>query len=170
MKQKLTLACILMHTPAVLFLDEPTTGVDPVSRRDFWKILYELLQQGVSIFISTPYMDEAERCHRVGFMNKGHLITCDTPDGLRGQMHGDLLEMNAQPQREARAVLAPHPAVRGVAVFGNLLHVWVEDAERDEPLITAALTAQGYTVTDVRRMTPGLEDVFMSLISEENNA
>ena len=166
MKQKLALACTLIHTPTVLFLDEPTTGVDPVSRRDFWKILYSLLRGGVTLFVSTPYMDEAERCHRVALMDKGRILLCDTPDALKQRMKGDLLELIAQPQRQAKEALSALPEVRGVQVFGDRLHVWVADASRDEPHLLRSLSEQGIQVIASRRAVPGLEDVFVSVLSE----
>lgn len=167
MKQKLTLACTLIHTPQVLFLDEPTSGVDPVSRRDFWRILYTLLSQGVTILVSTPYMDEAERCNRIAMMNKGRIVMIDTPDRLRSNMHGDLLAFTATPQHRAKEIAAGLPEVQSVEIFGNKLHVLVADAHRDEPIIRRALADQGVQVSDVRQMIPGLEDVFISLLSEE---
>jgi ABC-2 type transport system ATP-binding protein len=166
MKQKLALACTLIHTPAVLFLDEPTTGVDPVSRRDFWKILYSLLREGVTLFVSTPYMDEAERCHRVALVDKGRILLCDTPEALKQRMKGDLLELIAQPQRQAKEMLSALPDVRGVQVFGDRLHVWVADASRDEPQLLRSLSEQGIQVLASRRVVPGLEDVFVSVLSE----
>lgn len=165
MKQKLALACTLIHTPRVLFLDEPTTGVDPVSRRDFWRILYSLLKQGVTLFVSTPYMDEAERCGRVALMDHGRLLLCDTPDALKQRMRGHLLEVVARPQRAARDLLQSRPEALGVQVFGDRLHVWVEDAERGGAALTAALEQAGITVSSLRRRAPGLEDVFVSVVA-----
>jgi ABC-2 type transport system ATP-binding protein len=165
MKQKLALACTLIHTPEVLFLDEPTTGVDPVSRRDFWKILYSLLRERVTIFVSTPYMDEAERCNRVALIERGRILLSDAPQALKQRMRGDLLEIIAQPQRQAKDILSRLPQVLGVQVFGDRLHVWVADAERDEPALTSALHGQGIQVTARRRVAPGLEDVFVSMLT-----
>jgi len=165
MKQKLGLACALMHTPEILLLDEPTTGVDPVSRRDFWRILYSLLGRGVTILVSTPYMDEAERCSRVALIDAGRILLCDTPDALKQRMSGDLLEIVAQPQDAARTVLASTPQVMGVQVFGDRLHVSVRDAASDEPALMQALAQAGVNVTSSRRAVPGLEDVFVSLLS-----
>ncbi len=165
MKQKLALACTLIHTPEVLFLDEPTTGVDPVSRRDFWKILYELLREGVTVFVSTPYMDEAERCGRVALMDRGRVHLCDTPEALKGRMRGALLELVATPQRLARDVLARMPGVSGIQVFGDRLHLWLRDAAVDEAAVGAHLAGHGITVADARRVAPGLEDVFVSLLA-----
>lgn len=164
MKQKLALACVLMHTPRVLFLDEPTTGVDPVSRRDFWKILYSLLKDGVTLFVSTPYMDEAERCTRVALMNRGQIIFCDTPAHLKQRMPGEMLEVCVEPLRPARKVLAVLPGVLDVQVFGDRLHVQVDRAAEAGPVITAALAAGGLTLTNLRQVEPGLEDVFVSLL------
>ena len=166
MKQKLALTCTLIHTPKVLFLDEPTTGVDPVSRRDFWKILYALLKQGVTLFVSTPYMDEAERCNRVALMDKGKVILCDTPLGLKGRMRGDLFEIIAQPASAVKAGLAGCDFVLGVQIFGDRQHVWVRDAATDETRVQEALAAKEITVSSLRRIVPGLEDVFMSLVEE----
>ncbi|MHB9110899.1 MAG: ABC transporter ATP-binding protein [Armatimonadota bacterium] len=168
MKQKLALACTLMHTPPVLFLDEPTTGVDPVSRRDFWRILYELVQDGVTLFVSTPYMDEAERCNRVALIDKGRIILCDTPDGLKRRMRGELLEVIAEPLREASDVVAGLPGVLGAQVFGERLHLWVEDAAKGEEAVRAALTGKKITIINIRRAEPGLEDVFISVISNQS--
>ena len=165
MKQKLALACTLIHTPTVLFLDEPTTGVDPVSRREFWKILYALLKDGVTVFVSTPYMDEAERCHRVALMDRGRLLRCDTPAALKRQMQGELLEIMAEPQREAKALLSAHPQVRGVQVFGDRLHVWVDRAGINEGALRAALQQRDVIVSHVRRVIPSLEDVFISMVA-----
>lgn len=167
MKQKLALACTLIHTPKVLFLDEPTTGVDPVSRREFWKILYSLLKQGVTLFVSTPYMDEAERCNRVALMNNGRIILCDTPEALKARMHGELIELIAEPLREARTMLSTHPSVLGVQVFGDRLHLWVNQAERDGAALSTELEQRNITVTSIRQIVPNLEDVFMSLVSGE---
>ena len=165
MKQKLALACTLIHTPEVLFLDEPTTGVDPVSRRDFWKILYELLRGGVTIFVSTPYMDEAERCGRVALMDRGRVRLCDTPEALRGRMQGRLLELVAIPQRRAREVLAQLPGIAGIQVFGNRLHLWLRDGGVDETAVCAHLGRNGIEACEIRTIAPGLEDVFVSLLS-----
>lgn len=165
MKQKLALACTLMHTPEILFLDEPTTGVDPVSRRDFWRLLYSLVSQGVTLFVSTPYMDEAERCTRVALIHRGRIIQCGTPDELKARMRGHLLELIADPQRLAKDALSTCPGVLGVQVFGERLHVWVDDADRDTPAVTSALASAGVTVIHLRRTAPGLEDVFISMVS-----
>ena len=123
MKQKLGLACALIHTPKVLFLDEPTNGVDPVSRRDFWRILYHLLREKVTIFVSTAYLDEAERCNRVALIHRGRLLACGTPDEVKRLMRGTILEIRADEPRQAVAVLeGGWPAV-SVGLFGDRVHV-----------------------------------------------
>jgi ABC-2 type transport system ATP-binding protein len=167
MKQKLALACTLIHTPSVLFLDEPTTGVDPVSRRDFWRILYDLVKAGVTIFVSTPYMDEAERCNRIALVNRGRVAICDTPEGLKARMRGEMWEVVADSARQAKMALASVPAVRGTQVFGDRLHVMIEGD--GEAAIHMALQRAGVTAAGVRRIAPGLEDVFISLFSEQSD-
>jgi len=166
MKQKLGMACALVHTPKVLILDEPTNGVDPVSRRDFWRILYQLLQEQVTIFVSTAYLDEAERCGRIGLMHQGKLLACDTVDGVKGLMKGVLLEVRCESVRRAGAVL--HAAHAGsVALFGDRLHVLVEDADRGQRAVESALSAAGIPCLGLRVTEPSLEDVFMSTLPEE---
>jgi len=168
MRQKLALACTLIHTPEVLFLDEPTTGVDPVSRRDFWKILYELLRGGVTIFVSTPYMDEAERCGRVALMDGGRVRLCDTPGALRGRMQGRLVEVVATPQRRAREALAQLPGILGIQVFGDRLHLWLRDGGADTAAICEHLGRHGVETCGIRAIAPGLEDVFVSLLAGQS--
>ncbi|MHB0913375.1 MAG: ABC transporter ATP-binding protein [Armatimonadota bacterium] len=164
MKQKLALAAILIPEPRLLLLDEPTTGVDPVSRRDFWQILYDLNREGVTLVVSTPYMDEAERCARLAFMFEGRTIAIDTPEGLRGLMRGEVLELATPDERRVRSIVAGMPGVLGVEIFGDRVHVVVEDAEAMVDPICARMRAEGATVTGIRRIEPGLEDVFVSLI------
>lgn len=161
MKQKLALACTLVHEPEALILDEPTTGVDPVSRRQFWRILYDLNRRGITIFVSTPYMDEAERASRVGLMNRGRIIAIGDPASLKAQMEGEILEVVAEPQEAAKTLLRNHPTVRSLEVFGARLHVLVPSAEVRVGL-EAALVDAGIRTTSVRRIPPSLEDVFVS--------
>ncbi|MEK7220688.1 MAG: ABC transporter ATP-binding protein, partial [candidate division NC10 bacterium] len=125
MRQKLALCAALIHRPEVLFLDEPTIGVDPVSRRDFWLLIYQLLQQGLTLLVSTPYLDEAERCHRVGMMDHGRLIACEDPAGLRRLLPGTLLELRGPTPEEAAPLLSRLPEVREAQVFGDALHLLV---------------------------------------------
>lgn len=169
MKQKLALVCTLIHTPQLLFLDEPTTGVDPVSRRDFWQILYGLVQEGMTLVVSTPYMDEAERCHRIALMNRGHILLCDTPQAVRTHMRGAVIEMQTARSWEARRLLLEIPSVRGVEVFGERLHVVVEDAAC-RPELLQTLAQKEIPVESARAVPAGLEDVFVMLMQEDDHA
>ena len=167
MKQKLGLACALIHTPKVLFLDEPTNGVDPVSRRDFWRILYQLLREKVTIFVSTAYLDEAERCSRVGLMHKGKLLALGTPDEVKRLMPGTILEVRASIPRRATAVLRKELGADSVSLFGDKVHVVTsapEDAARDVEVI---LRKQDIEFTNIRVIEPALEDVFVAILGAE---
>jgi drug efflux transport system ATP-binding protein len=164
MQKKLALACTLIHSPQVIFLDEPTTGVDPISRREFWDILGNLHVQGVTIFVSTPYMDEAERCSRVGLMYAGRLIECDTPDALRDLAPGELLAVWTPQIIAARELVRTLPGVREVQTYGDLLHVFVADADEAALLLKTTLSDAGIPVTEIKRITPRVEEVFVSLI------
>jgi len=163
MKQKLALACTLIHTPELLLLDEPTTGVDPVSRRDFWTLLSELLKTGLTIVMSTPYLDEAERCSRVALLNAGRLMVADTPAAVKGRMRGVVAEVAVTPQEEAAAFLRGRGGVRGVQAFGDRLNVVLEEASELEPM-AADLRGKRFGVEAVRIVPPSLENVFISLL------
>ncbi len=166
MRQKLALACTLIHAPMVLLLDEPTTGVDPVSRREFWRILYDLHRDGATILVSTPYMDEAERCTTVGLMYQGELISVEEPGAMKRRMRGDVLEVLAEPKAAARRSLKAAPEVLSETVFGDRLHLVVRDAASAIPALTARMQRQGVTVREIRPIAPSLEDVFISMIGE----
>lgn len=163
MRQKLALACTLIHTPRLIFLDEPTTGVDPVSRRDFWKILSSLLRSGITIVMTTPYMDEAERCSRVGLLSGGRLLAADTPQGVKSLMRGTVIEIVCPEIRRAFAVLKSLPGLREVQLFGDRLNVVVDEAEKETALIEAALADAGIPVIQKRVLPPSLENVFISV-------
>ncbi|NJC96624.1 MAG: ABC transporter ATP-binding protein [Anaerolineae bacterium] len=167
MKKKLALACALTYSPQVLFLDEPTTGVDPVSRRDFWLLLNDFLEQGITVFVSTPYMDEAERFHRVAFMHQGRITACDAPAALRSSLNGEMLDLLAKPQTEAVQYLRLHPRASHVQVFGERLHVLVENQKQDLPVLTSDLSKQGVHLSDIHNATPSLEDVFVALLEKQ---
>jgi ABC-2 type transport system ATP-binding protein len=167
MQKKLALACALIHSPEIIFLDEPTTGVDPISRREFWDILTELHVAGVTIFISTPYMDEAERCSRVGLMFEGHVIVCDKPEQIKGLVKGELLELWPDRLWEALPVVQQVPGVLEVQTYGALLHVFVDDITQRTPMIQQALTSMGIAVRRLRPIRPHLEEAFISLISKQ---
>jgi ABC-2 type transport system ATP-binding protein len=167
MQKKLALACTLIHQPEILFLDEPTTGVDPISRREFWDILSELHLQGITIFVSTPYMDEAERCSRIALMYKGQIIVCDQPDKVKGLVSGELIELRPANLRQAKETIANLEGLLEVQTYGDLLHVFVDDASRRIPELTSLLTAQGITVEGLRQTRPRMEEAFISLIQAQ---
>ncbi|MBX2992285.1 MAG: ABC transporter ATP-binding protein [Bacteroidetes bacterium] len=166
MKQKLALACTLVHTPKIIFLDEPTTGVDPVSRRDFWRILQSLLKSGITIFMSTPYLDEAERCLRVAFMNKGEIIRVDTPSNLKALMRGEVVEIVCGRVRDASHALKAHSAAREVQTFGDRLNIVVSEASTAQKEMEEILGKEKIPVTSWRVISPSLENVFISLLTQ----
>jgi ABC-2 type transport system ATP-binding protein len=167
MKQKLGLACTLIHTPKVLFLDEPTNGVDPVSRRDFWRILYQLLREKVTIFVSTAYLDEAERCNRVGLIHKGKLLALGTPDKVKEIMRGTIIEIRSGEPRRATALLREQLKVDSVGLFGDRVHIVTEDPERAKAQAEAVLTEAGLKLSSLRMIEPSLEDVFISVVAND---
>ena len=166
MKQKLGLVCALIHTPKVLLLDEPTTGVDPVSRRDFWAILYDLRESGVTIVLSTAYMDEAERCSRLALLHGGAIRYCDTPSRLKVSMPGALLAIPATDPRGVRDALTGKPGVLGILLMGDRVHVRVDDAARRIPELQRLLAERGITEASVEPTEPGIEDVFVALLGQ----
>jgi len=169
MKQKLALVCTLVHTPELLVLDEPTTGVDPVSRRDFWKLLARLQREGLTLLLTTPYLDEAERCARVALIDQGRVLTVDSPDALRAAERGVMVEVVAEPRREAVPVLRAAPGVADVEVFGDRLHASLPGeapagAVAAAEALAARLRGAGLVVHSARPTTPSLEDVFIGRI------
>lgn len=166
MQKKLALCTALIHQPDLLVLDEPTTGVDPVSRREFWEILYRALAEGATIVVSTPYMDEAERCTRVALLHEGRLIACDAPTGLRGQLPGLMLEVSADPQRRALSILEEaFPRARPY-LFGEQIHLHLEEGTGDADALRGLLERREVSVREIRTVRPGLEDVFVARLSE----
>jgi ABC-2 type transport system ATP-binding protein len=163
MKQKLGLACALIHEPRLLLLDEPTNGVDPVSRRDFWRILYGLLKEGISVLVTTAYLDEAERTHRVGLMHCGSMIRMAEPQALKDMVEGIMMELVSSDLHKTRQLVSGFPGVLDVNVFGDGLHVRVQDTA-DVDTITAELRAHGIEVNSFRKVKPAMEDAFLSLI------
>lgn len=166
MKQKLALACTLIHTPEVIFLDEPTAGVDPVSRRDFWKILSGLLKEGITILMTTPYLDEAERCSRVALMNEGKILMADTPQNLKETVKGTTVEIVCAEIRKSFTLLKSLDVVREVHAFGDRLNVLVRNKDRDITKVLALLKTNSIEVFDWRAISPSLENVFISLLSQ----
>ncbi|MEW6718396.1 MAG: ABC transporter ATP-binding protein [Chloroflexota bacterium] len=166
MQKKLALACTLIHQPEILLLDEPTTGVDPVSRREFWNILTELHLSGTTIVVSTPYMDEADRCSRVGLMYTGRLVMCDEPWRIRARVQGDIIELRPGNWHAACTILGALPGVLEVQTYGDLLHMFVNNAPKMLVQIKAALDQGKVTYADVRQTTPRMEEAFISLIRQ----
>jgi ABC-2 type transport system ATP-binding protein len=164
MKQKLGLVCALIHTPRVVLLDEPTNGVDPVSRRDFWAILYSLAGQGVAILTSTSYLDEAERCHRVGLMHCGRLLYCDTPEELKKKFPGVVLAVRSPELARVMEALAVTPAVRRAVLVGDRVHAFADGAPQRAAELRQTLEAAGVAVDAVEPVTPSIEDLFVSAL------
>jgi ABC-2 type transport system ATP-binding protein len=167
MKQKLALACTLIHRPEIIFLDEPTTGVDPVSRREFWGILSDILASGITIVMSTPYLDEAERCGRVALMNRGRIMVCDAPRAIRQSLPSRFVQVMCRPLREAAALGRELPGVLSVQLFGDNIHISYDRAATEPDAIARGLEAGGVEVTALRDIVPSLEDAFITMISAE---
>ncbi|MCG6914490.1 ABC transporter ATP-binding protein [bacterium BMS3Abin03] len=167
MKQKLALACSLIHKPQIIFLDEPTTGVDPVSRRDFWKILSNLLKEGITIFMSTPYLDEAERCNRVALMSNGKIISLDTPQKIKGSLEKDVIEIVCNKIREAYKLIQQNFPFE-IQMFGDRINIIVDEYETDYKRIEKLLNDNSIEILNHRLITPSLENVFIHLVQEAN--
>jgi len=163
MKQKLGLACALIHTPEVLFLDEPTNGVDPVSRRDFWKILYDLLKEGVTIFVSTSYLDEAERCTRISLMHKGRIIMDDSPGAVKRSLGVPMFEMWSDDARDSLDIIKQIEGVISVSLYGNKLHVALTERKLIDDIIIQ-LKRAGIETRGQREILPSIEDIFISQV------
>jgi len=166
MKQKLGLACALIHTPRVLFLDEPTNGVDPVSRRDFWRILYQLVREGVTLFVSTAYLDEAERCNRLALLHQGKLVGLGTPEEVKRLMPGTLIEIRTSAPRRTALLLRNHLQEATVGLFGDRVHVAARDAIAAEAKTRQLIADAGFELLSLHPIEPSLEDVFVSVIAE----
>lgn len=167
MKQKLALACSLIHKPKIIFLDEPTTGVDPVSRRDFWKILSSLLKEGITIFMSTPYLDEAERCNRVALMNKGKIISLDTPQNIKLSIEQKVIEIVC-PDVRAAFNLVKENMGNEVQMFGDRIDVMVNNVDNEYKRIENLLNKNNIDITSHRIIPASLENVFIHLVKETN--
>src|SRR5512141_2299918 len=169
MQKKLGLACALVHRPKVLLLDEPTGGVDPVARQEFWHLLIALLRGGSAVLVSTPYMDEAMRFNRVIFMNHGRVLTQVAPRSLISRLDGRILELAAEPQMPARAIAVADPDVEDVQAFGDRLHLRVRAAAGPQARLPAALAAANISLIHLQPVTPSLEDVFMQLLENDRH-
>jgi ABC-2 type transport system ATP-binding protein len=170
MKQKLGLACTLVHMPRVLLLDEPTNGVDPVSRRDFWRILYQLLRQKVTIFLSTAYLDEAERCNRLALIHQGRLLACGTPDEVKQLMRGSITEIRTGTARASAAILRRQFPAASVGLFGARIHFVSREAGDESEAVGKVLQTAGHPPQSIRTIPPSLEDVFVSVLGSESSA
>jgi ABC-2 type transport system ATP-binding protein len=171
MKQKLALACTLVHEPTLIVLDEPTTGVDPVSRREFWKLLSEFLSQGLTIVMATPYLDEAERCSRVALLHEGGLLALDRPGALRAALPGALYEVIVPNHRQAPEILGALPGVHDVQMFGERAHVRLARADDDVATrLSADAGRAGLAVSSVRPIATSLEDVFIARLHDHDGA
>ncbi len=168
-KQRLALGCAILHEPPIIFLDEPTSGVDPISRRNFWDLIYRLAADGITVFVTTHYMDEAEYCDRLGFIYRGELIALGTPEELKTRhMPEEIVEVRCSHPQEALELIEELPGIRHAALFGRELHVVVERATEAIPAITARLAAAGVQTVQPERIIPSLEDVFVSLIEAKD--
>ncbi len=166
MKQKLGLCCALIHQPEILLLDEPTFGVDPISRRDLWLIVHEMVAQGVTVLVTTAYMDEAERCDHVALIDHGRIVALDTPAALQHTLAGRMMALRASSPRGALHVLTQTAAAHHAALFGDTIHLAMESRARDWPLVQAALAEAGIDVLDAHDLDPSLEDVFIQRVTE----
>jgi ABC-2 type transport system ATP-binding protein len=170
MQKKLALACTLIHEPPILLLDEPTTGVDPVSRREFWNILTDLHLAGTTIVVSTPYMDEADRCSRVGLIYAGEMVICDTPKNIRAQLPGDLIELFPVDWEPVLAFVRTQPGVMEVQTYGESLHLIVDSGEKRLTQIEKSLKKQGLGYRSARIAPVRMEEAFISLIQRMESA
>ncbi len=168
MKQKLALVCTLLHQPEILFLDEPTTGLDPVSRRDFWGILYQLVKDGVTVFITTAYLDEAERCDRVGLMYQGKLIRCDAPEALQTELQEVCYAVTSSNPRRARKLLSNSRGVLSVEFAGAVLHLFLSPSSVSPKVLERSLEEAGCGPAQLTPIKPSLEDVFIALVRKES--
>jgi len=170
-KQRLALGCAILHEPPIVFLDEPTSGVDPISRRRFWDLIYDLAGKGITVFVTTHYMDEAEYCDRLGLIHRGELIAVGSPHQLKTElMREEILEVVCERPQEAMEAIAPLPGIKDVALFGKGLHVMAADAKVAMKAIRRRLDERGCQVTRVEKIMPSLEDVFVSLIEARDRA
>jgi len=167
MKQKLGLTCALVHAPRVLLLDEPTTGVDPVSRREFWQILYSLRAEGVAMVISTAYLDEAERCDRLALLHQGRMMYCDTPRRLKQGMAGAIIRIESANSRRLLDVVRTLDGIEGVLLVGDGVHIHVDEAARRMPELIQAIGAAGIQTSHIEQVEPTIEDLFVALLERK---
>ena len=166
-KQRLAVANALLHEPRILFLDEPTSGIDPLSRRALWELLYELAASGVALFVTTHYMEEAERCNQIAFISQGKLLTIGAPEELKKNITGRLLEVECSPLMKASHLFRKLPGVTGITAYGTTLHLNVADPEKMKPVLKEAAAKNGVHISAIRPIAASLEDVFAVLTEEE---
>ena len=167
MKKKLALACTLIHTPELILLDEPSTGVDPVSRGELWSILSDILEQGVTILMSTPYLDEAERCHRIGLMHRGRMFLVGTPDEVRMALSGNVYQIDCSAPRAAYQQLRARWPLTQLVLYGDRLHFWTTRGDAEVCAVAEELNEQGLAPVSWRRVAPSIEDAFVGLLGPE---
>ena len=168
-KQRLALGCAILHEPPILFLDEPTSGVDPISRRNFWELIYELAGKGITVFVTTHYMDEAEYCDRLGLIYRGELVALGTPEEMKTRLMKDqVVEILLERPQDAIGLLEGLAAVKGAALFGKGIHAVVDRAQEAVPSLRSSLEAGGFPVRRIGKIVPSLEDVFVSLVEERD--
>ena len=164
MKQKLGLSCALIHEPEIMLLDEPTFGVDPISRRDLWLIVHEMVARGTTVILSTAYMDEAERCDRVALLHEGQVVALDTPNALQRVLEGKIYQLKASEPRRACELISEYPGVRNAALFGDTIHMSIDHWERDWPSVRKLLESRDVAIHSFGPSEPNMEDVFIDLV------
>ncbi|MFW6176050.1 MAG: ATP-binding cassette domain-containing protein, partial [Acidobacteriota bacterium] len=169
-KQRLALGCALLHEPPVLFLDEPTSGVDPLTRRSFWDVIYALSEGGTTVFVTTHYMEEAERCHRLALMNRGRMIALDTPGRIRAGLAHPLIEVRSADAPRAVDLLEGAPGVLSVGLFGRTVHALVEEADAGRRAVRRTLEEGGIAVAGIEEVPASLEDAFIARVEEAGGA
>ncbi len=170
-KQRLALACAVVHRPKILFLDEPTAGIDPVSRRIMWDFLYDLSRGGMTLFVTTHYMEEAERCNKIGFIWEGNLVAYDTPQGIKNNFQlYQIIKIQCPKISEAFKLLQGHPLIKDITIYGDALHLGVDNAAEATPVFSALLTEHHLTAQEISSITPSIEDVFVALSKRSHHS
>ena len=169
-RQRLALACAVVHHPRIIFLDEPTAGIDPVSRRVLWDFLYELSHEGITLFVTTHYMEEAERCNRIGFIWEGNLVACSTPDGVKkGFIKDHILTLKCSEINRAYKIVKTAESVKDANLYGDEIHITVDNSQRMIPVLKETLLNSKINITELRQIQPSIEDVFVTLSNEEKD-
>lgn len=168
-KQRLALACSVVHRPKILFLDEPTAGIDPVSRRIMWDFLYDLSRSGMTLFVTTHYMEEAERCNKIGFIWEGNLVAYDTPQGVKDNFNlYQIIKIQCEKINEVFKLLQRHELIKDINIYGDALHLAVESAEAAMPILSHVLKEKAIKINEINTISPSIEDVFVALSKQTN--